>query len=112
MCRILYLQETLTLLFPPLRYTAASITTAITKLFNMSITTGKLPSEWKTAQIVPIPKSKQKLDPSNYRPVSLLPILSKLLEKHIQVYLMEHLEKISPISAQQWGFSKGKSKMK
>ena len=92
-----------------LKHTATSITSAITTLFNMSITSGKIPCEWKTAQVVPIPKSQQKADPSNYRPISLLPILSKLLEKHIHACLLEHLEVHSPISEKQWGFLKGKS---
>ena len=92
-----------------LKHTAASISRAITQLFNMSLTSGKLPCEWKTALVVPVPKSQERSDPSNYRPISLLPILSKLLEKYVQTFLLEHLEATSPISIQQWGFLKGKS---
>ena len=54
-----------------LKHTATSITSAITTLFNMSITSRKIPCEWKTAQVVPIPKSRQKTDPSHYRPMVL-----------------------------------------
>jgi len=78
-------------------------------LFNLSIKLGKLPREWKAARINPIPKQGSRSDPANYRPISLLSILSKLLEKHIQRCLLEHLQEYSPISDKQWGFSKGKS---
>ena len=89
-----------------LKATATSIAPAITSLFNLSLTQGQLPAEWKLACIMPIPKSQDKSDPANYRPISLLSILSKLLEKHVQSYI---LETCSPLSPNQWGFSRGKS---
>ena len=92
-----------------LKKTALSITPAVTKLFNVSLTSGELPSEWKTARVTPIPKSGDSSNPSNYRPISLLSILSKLLEKHIVNLLTEHLKSHAPLSQQQWGFTKGKS---
>ena len=81
-----------------LKFTASSITPAITKLFNLSIKLGKLPREWKAARINPIPKQGSRSDPANYRPISLLSILSKLLEKHIERCLLEHLQEYSPTS--------------
>ena len=45
----------------------------------------------------------------SYRPISLLLILSKLLEKHVQTFLLVHLEAPPPILIQQGGFLKGKS---
>ena len=92
-----------------LKHTATSISPAVTRLFNMSLSLGRLPSEWKSALVVPIPKSQHKSDPSNYRPISLLPILSKLLEKHIHAYLMDRINTSSYLSGVQWGFLKGKS---
>ena len=92
-----------------LKSTATSITPSLTKLFNLSIKLGKLPAEWKLARVNPIPKHGKKSDPSNYRPISLLPVVSKLLEKHMQKCLLKHLQEHSPISNNQWGFSKGKS---
>ena len=92
-----------------LKHTATSISPAVTRLFNMSLSLGSLPSEWKSALVVPIPKSQHKSDPSNYRPISLLPILSKLLEKHIHAYLMDRINTSSYLSGVQWGFLKGKS---
>ena len=80
-----------------LKATATSIASVITSLFNLSLT--QLPAEWKLACIMPIPKSQDKSDPANYRPISLLSIQSKLLEKHVQSYILE------TCSPNQWGFS-------
>ena len=92
-----------------LRNTACSIAPAIVMLFNMSISTGKLPSAWKLSAIVPIPKSGDNTNVSNYRPISLLPILSKLLEKHMYAIILHQFEEFSPISVRQWGFQHKKS---
>ena len=61
------------------------------------------------ALVTPISKSGDKSDPNNYRPISLLSLLSKLLEKHIYNCIMKHIKDQSPISEKQWGFMKGKS---
>jgi len=87
-----------------LKATAHSIAPAITKLFNMSIKNGRLPNEWKTSLVVPIPKKGDPSDPANYRPISLLPVLSKLLERHMSNLVYDHLLVHSPISIAQWGF--------
>ena len=47
--------------------------------------------------------------PSNYRPISLLPILSKILERHVYTVITDHLSNNCPISDQQWGFQGKKS---
>ena len=61
-----------------LKATAASIAPGITELFNKSIQPGTFPEAWKTSSVVPIPKGNEHTSVSNYRPISLLPILSKL----------------------------------
>ena len=48
------------------------------------------PSELKKAKVVPLPKCTDKTNPTNYRPISLLPILSKLVEKHVHIYLNDY----------------------
>lgn len=54
------------------------------RLINHCIDTGSFPSVWKTAGVTPIYKGKgSKDDKNNYRPISVLPILSKIFEKHI-----------------------------
>ena len=55
-----------------LKNTALSITEAVTKMFNISISLGELPDEWKVSHITPIPKQGDRTNPSNYRPISLL----------------------------------------
>ena len=61
--------------------TALSITEAVTKMFNISISLGELPDEWKVSRVTPIPKHGHRTNPSNYRLISLLSIVSELLEK-------------------------------
>ena len=92
-----------------LKDTALNITSAVTQLFNISLKLGEIPEDWKVAHVTPIPKSHSKSDPDNYRPLSLLSVLSKLLEKHVRNLLLTHLDETHPISAQQWGFTLGKS---
>ena len=92
-----------------LKKTAVSIAPNIAKLFNQTISSGTFPYAWKTARIVPIPKGGDRKKPANYRPISILPIISKLLEKHMSSLLLQHLKSSAPLSTQQWGFSSGKS---
>jgi len=92
-----------------IKATAPSIVCSLTKLFNLSLKSGKVPSDWKFARIVPIPKSGNPVNPSNYRPISILPVLSKLLEKHIHNIISYHLHNVCPLSPNQWGYTAGKS---
>ena len=66
-----------------LKYTAASIAPSICKIFNLSISMGRLPEMWKLSFVVLIPKASNSHNVNNYRPISLLCILSNVLEKHI-----------------------------
>ena len=92
-----------------LKATGTSIVKSITKLFNLSLKTGIFPTDWKFARVVPIPKTGNPESPSNYRPISILPIISKLLEKHVHNLLYQHLSNNCPLSPNQWGFTEGKS---
>ena len=58
---------------------------------------------------MPIPKGKDASSVSNYRSISLLPILSKLLERHMYYLIVTHLELHSPNASRQWGFQPKKS---
>ena len=87
-----------------LKSTAPSIAPSITNLFNASLKTGFLPVAWKSSHVVPIYTKN-----TNYRPISLLPILSKILEHHICKIITEQLSTDSFISQQQWGFQAKKS---
>ena len=87
-----------------LQLTAYSIASSLTNLFNRFLTTGTYPSEWKHARIVPVPKSDSpSTSVSGYRPISILPIVSKVLERHVKD-IDEFLTEVYPISDYQWGF--------
>ena len=92
-----------------LKHTACSITPSLTKLFNLSLQTATIPSTWKKSLVVPIPKNSEMKEPTNYRPISLLPIVSKLLERHVYNVIMNHLVHHNPLTTNQWGFLKGRS---
>jgi hypothetical protein len=66
-----------------LEIAASAIAPSLTKLMNIGITTGVFPSAWKVARITPLHKTGEKSDKNNYRPISVLPILSKVFERHI-----------------------------
>ena len=74
-----------------LKSVAQSIAPSVTRLVNQSIQSGCFPVFWKVSNIVPIPKSGDNTNPRNYRPISLLSILSKLLERHVQHFLLSHI---------------------
>ena len=92
-----------------LRSTAVLIAPSLTKLFNLSIASRRFPTDWKCARITPIFKSGDSALASNYRPISILPIVSKVLERHIYTLLFDFLATNSPISLHQWGFMPNRS---
>ena len=93
-----------------LKNTATSIYRSVTKIFNQSISTGQVPSGWKSSLVVPVPKTSDHLqNPNNYRPISLLSILSKVLEKHIYSLIVDFLAEHHLLSDAQWGFLPGRS---
>ena len=63
-----------------LKHTATSIAPSLAKLFNISIKLRRFPTCWETSSVVPVPKSSKHNEVANYRPISLLPVVSKLLE--------------------------------
>ena len=56
-------------------------------MINISINTDNFPDNLKIAKLISIHKGGAKNDPSNYRPISILSVLSKLLEKHVTKHL-------------------------
>ena len=81
----------------------------VTHLYNCIISTGIFPDKWKIASVTPIPKISNATDPSDLRPISLLPIPGKLLEKFITEKMTKYLERKSYFSKLQFGFRNGKS---
>ena len=63
----------------------------LTQLFNLSIVKGRFPSKWKVARVTPLHKDGVRDCRDNYRPISVLSVLSKLLEKHVASHLMNYM---------------------
>lgn len=80
------------------------IAESLAYIYNLCILNGTFPEDWKIAKVTPIPKSKDLDDPGNFRPISLLPTLSKPIEKHVSKHLNSFLEKHSLLYPLQSGF--------
>ena len=92
-----------------LKMTTEFIAPSVCKLFNISLQTGRVPQGWKQSIIVPVPKTSAACTLDNYRPVSLLSVLSKVLERHMYGIITNSLQNFHPLAESQWGFLTGKS---
>lgn len=92
-----------------LKLGAHSLSKYLCLLFNKSIDEGCLPPDWKKAHIVPIHKSGPRNLVSNYRPVSLISKICKLMEHVLFSSIMKHLNENSLLNNCQHGFRSGLS---
>ena len=81
----------------------------ITKIYNASLRNATFPKAWKFGTVVPIPKQDNITEVTNLRPISLLPMPGKLLEKMVCNRLKQYLETNHILSECQFGFRKGMS---
>ncbi|CAK1590642.1 unnamed protein product [Parnassius mnemosyne] len=81
----------------------------LTYICNLALTTGKFPKAFKKSIIHPIYKGGDRDHVNNYRPIAVLPALSKILERIINNRLVNYLEKHNFLSPSQYGFRSGKS---
>ena len=94
-----------------LKHRASTIAPSLQLIFQKSIATGRVPSDWKQANVSPIFKKGERYNPANYRPVSLTCICSKILEHIITKHLRLHLNKYNILYDLQRGFwNKGQLK--
>ena len=81
----------------------------LSHIFDLSLSSGTFPSRLKASRVVPIFKGGDPLLTDNYRPISLVNAISKILEKIVYHKLVNHLEINKLLYQHQYGFLKGKS---
>jgi hypothetical protein len=87
-----------------LKIIAPAIAPSLTKIFNCSLINGTVPTELKLARVTPIHKQGIKANPDNYRSISVLSVLSKILEKHVCKHLMAYFTEHGLLHKYQSGF--------
>ena len=92
-----------------IRMTLPVIGPELLHLINASLTSGAIPASWKMANVIPLHKSGDKLEPNNYRPVSILPTVSKITERIVCEQLMTYLLDHNILCSEQHGFRPGHS---
>ena len=96
---------------PPkiLNFVSESLSKILTVIFNKSLLLGIFPDALKLTKVIPIHKANSKMIVSNYRPISLIPLFSKIFEKLVHKRIMDFLIKKDILSKKQYGFQKKKS---
>lgn len=77
---------------------------SLTGIFAASIRMGVFPSEWKASRVSPVFKQGIKSDPSNYRPISVIPVIAKIFEKIVFEQLYDYLNSNNLMTPCQSGF--------
>ena len=88
---------------------ALTLSRPLRHIFSLSLSQGVVPQQLKIAKVIPIFKTGSKDSMDNYRPISLLPTFSKILEKIMYNRLSAYLENNNLLSPQQFGFRKAHS---
>ena len=88
---------------------ALTLSRPLRHIFSLSLSQGVVPQQLKIAKVIPIFKTGSKDSMDNYRPISLLPTFSKILEKIMYNRLSTYLENNNLLSPQQFGFRKAHS---
>ena len=92
-----------------LKYIANEISECLTLIINQSITRGIFPDQLKIAKVVPIFKKDDQAQIKNYRPISVLPVMSKIFENAMHTQLMEYFTFHNLLASQQYGFRPNRS---
>ena len=92
-----------------LKKIATMFANLLCKLLNLSISTNSFPNHWKIAKVKPLYKGGAQNDINNFRPISVLPILSKILEKHVASSLSVFLRDNNLLYELQSAFRSGHS---
>ena len=92
-----------------LKISASSVAPQFSALFNLSLSSGSVPTDWKLSNITPVYKAGDPSLVSNYRPISLLSLPSKILERIVHNKLLDYLLSNSLLSRSQFGFQPSSS---
>ena len=87
-----------------LKLVANILAPSLTFMFNQSISTGIVPTEWKLARVTPIFKKGARQDVNNYRPISIIPVVAKIFERTLYNQLYEYLNVNDLLANCQSGF--------
>ena len=87
-----------------IKYLVEEICYPLSHLINISFQNDFIPEKWKEAKVVPVFKAGDQTTPDNYRPISLLPTFSKVLEKAAATRILEYLDKHDILGQNQYGF--------
>ena len=92
-----------------LQKNAAATSVPLELIFNKSLAEGKVPSDWKCANVTPIHKKGDRTNPDNYRPVSLTSQVCNVMETILRRHIIEHLNANNILSDRQHGFREKRS---
>ena len=92
-----------------LKDSADEISKPLAHIINLSLNSSSIPTTWKRAKVIPVFKSGNADNVSSYRPISVLPILSKIMEKAVFTQLIEYLEINKLLTNCQFGYRSKRS---
>ena len=94
-----------------IKLAATNLLYPITHLVNLSISTSTFPTKWKLGRVLPLYKGKNlsRTSPASYRPITMLPTISKILERITQEQLVKHMEENKLYHPNQQAYRRGHS---
>ena len=92
-----------------LRDAANVLTSPLRDTINLSFERGRFPSSWKCAKVTALFKQGDKTDKDDYRPISILPTVSKVIERAVHSQLYSYLDSNNVLAVNQFGFRRARS---
>ena len=92
-----------------LKIIAIEVSPCLALIFNQVLSTGQFPKNLKTAKVIPIHKTGEKTLLKNYRPISILPVVSKIIKNVMHTQLMDYFTLNKLFTSQQYGYRANRS---
>lgn len=92
-----------------LMYIFKHVLPALTHIINFSLSCGQFPDSWRKAHVLPLPKCPNPALPNQFRPISILPFLSKVIESIVHKQVTDYLTTAELFNTYQSGFRAGHS---